>query len=73
MRSDAWTYLSIRGMGAPFTVILLVLQVPSISYALGPLGRCSAQHAASSSTSSQQYMTGALLVFLPPKLLHHCL
>ena len=27
MRPDAWTYLSIRGLGAPFTVILLVLQV----------------------------------------------
>ena len=27
MRADAWTYLSIRGLGAPFTVILLVLQV----------------------------------------------
>lgn len=26
MRPDAWTYLSIRGLGAPFTVILLVLQ-----------------------------------------------
>ena len=27
MRPEAWTYLSIRGLGAPFTVILLVLQV----------------------------------------------
>ncbi len=27
MRPDAWTYLSIRGLGAPFTVIMLVLQV----------------------------------------------
>lgn len=26
MRPDAWTYLSIRGFGAPFTVVLLVLQ-----------------------------------------------
>ncbi|KAL3154248.1 hypothetical protein ABBQ32_013747 [Trebouxia sp. C0010 RCD-2024] len=26
MRSDAWTYLSIRGLGAPFSVILMTLQ-----------------------------------------------
>lgn len=29
MRSDAWTYLSIRGLGAPFSVILMTLQVPN--------------------------------------------
>ena len=30
MRPDAWSYLSIRGLGAPFTVTLLVLQVALI-------------------------------------------
>ena len=34
MRPDAWTYLSIRGLGAPFTVVLLVLQANLFSFCL---------------------------------------
>ena len=45
MRPDAWTYLSIRGLGAPFTVVLLVLQARSLLSIFGATPRTLASEA----------------------------